>query len=120
VVEYATSDEAFDYKGFVLRFASRSVCAGFGHLFKRYRDNSDHTNHCIVKMFHRIAYDCNLPAMLFQVAILKVFQKVGQDRKVLKGNKAIEELYKFGKYILGNIFYHIYQFYYNTSRGARS
>ena len=58
--------QAFDFKGFVV-FASRSVSAAFAQLFKRYRENSDFTNHCIVKMFHRIAFDCKLPALLFQV-----------------------------------------------------
>ena len=126
------------------RFASRSVSAAFAQLFKRYRENSDFTNHCIVKMFHRIAFDCKLPALLFQVKVIfllvilsvsqiensprhlvnigqllyytvhtvsqfnfnlqvcvfRGFQKIGQDRKVLRGNKGIEELYKFGKYLL--------------------
>ena len=52
------------------RFASRSVSAAFAQLFKRYRENSDFTNHCIVKMFHRIAFDCKLPALLFQVKVI--------------------------------------------------
>ena len=30
-------------------------------------------------------------------------QNIGQDRKVLRGNKGIEELYKFGKYLLSKL-----------------
>ena len=123
------------------RFASRSVSAAFAQLFKRYRENSDFTNHCIVKMFHRIAFDCKLPALLFQVkwyyvlrisfnfqlkisplplaftrptfssqlilfpqvCVFRGLQNIGQDRKVLRGNKGIEELYKFGKYLLSKL-----------------
>ena len=135
--------QAFDFKGFVERFASRSVSAAFAQLFKRYRENSDFTNHCIVKMFHRIAFDCKLPALLFQVkwyyvlrisfnfqseisplplvftrptfsselilflhvqvCVFRGLQSIGQDRKVLRGNKGIEELYKFGKYLLSKL-----------------
>ena len=99
--QYSTEDQAFDFEGFVIRFASGNVCSALAHLFKRYRDNSDFVNHCVVKMFHRIAFDLKLPAMLFHVSILRVFQSVGRDRKVLRGSKSIEEMYKFGKFLLG-------------------
>ncbi len=80
--EYATvetyvTEQHFDFVDFVLRFAIKNVCVAYAQLFGTFRGNSDFTNHCVVKMFHRIAYDCKKPALLFQVSIFRTFQKVG-------------------------------------------
>ncbi len=75
-VETYVEEQDFDFKGFVLKFAVRSVCSAYAHLFKDFRRNADFTNHCVVKMFHRIAYDCRAPALLFQTSVFRVFQQV--------------------------------------------
>ena len=80
VVEMVTQDQELDFKGLVLRFANKNVCQAFGRAFKEYRTNTDFLNHCIVKMFHRITWDCKLPALLYQVSILRVFQQINKDR----------------------------------------
>ena len=79
-IEVVTQDQELDFKGLVLRFANKNVCQGFTRAFKDYRTNTDFLNHCIVKMFHRISWDCKLPALLYQVSVLRIFQKVNQDR----------------------------------------
>ena len=79
-IEMVTQDQELDFKGLVLRFANKNVCQAFGRAFKEYRTNPDFLNHCIIKMFHRISWDCKLPGLLYQVSILRVFQKVNQDR----------------------------------------
>ncbi len=36
-VETYTTEQEFDYHGFVIRFGSRNVCSAYSTLFKRYR-----------------------------------------------------------------------------------
>ena len=80
--EYATvetyvTEQEFDFRDFVLRFAVKSVCIAYSRLFAAFRRNSDHTNHCVAKMFHRVAYDCRMPGLLYQACIFRTFQQVG-------------------------------------------
>ena len=49
---------------------------------QNFRGNSGHTNHCIVKMLHRIAWECGQPAMLFHVAVFRAFQAIHKDYKL--------------------------------------
>ena len=79
-VEMVTQDQELDFTGLVLRFASKNVCQAFARSFKDYRTNTDFLNHCIIKMFHRISWDCKLPALLYQVSILRTFQGINKDR----------------------------------------
>lgn len=71
-VTYSVEQE-FDFRYFVMKFATKNVCNAYGILFSNYAKNSDHTNLCIVKMFHRIAFDLSLPAMLFHVSVFRLF-----------------------------------------------
>lgn len=50
-------------------------------LLKEFEKNTSYTNHCIIKLLHRIAWDNNNPAMLFQASIFRVFQRVLDSRK---------------------------------------
>lgn len=99
-----TVESEFDFNGFVARFAVKSVCSAYAILFANYRKNSDHTNHCIIKMFHRIAFDFKLPALLFHMQILRVFQKIHQDYRLNPANTTIREMNRFAKYLLQKLF----------------
>lgn len=94
------SEQEFDFKSFVFRFAIKNVCAPYALLFSNYSANSSFTNHCIIKMFHRIAWDCGLPALLFHVSILRVFQKIWKDFCLNPQDQAIKDMVKFAKFIL--------------------
>jgi hypothetical protein len=48
-------------------------------LLRRYDTNTALTNHCIVKMLHRVAFDSKLPAMLFQASLFITFRKIMAD-----------------------------------------
>lgn len=48
-----TEEQSFDFKSFIPRFAVKPVCEALALLFKDCETNSDFTNHCIVKLFHR-------------------------------------------------------------------
>ena len=49
----------------------KQVVRPFGILFSNYGKNTKTTNHYIIKMFHRIAIECEMPALLYQVGSCK-------------------------------------------------
>ena len=46
-------EQEFDFNGFAQRFAVKSVCSAYAILLANFEKNSDFTNHCIMKMYHR-------------------------------------------------------------------
>ena len=93
-------EQEFNYKAFVFRFAVKNVVMPYSVLFNSYLKNSKETNHHIIKMFHRIAVDCELPALLFQTSIFRVFQQIWRDIKMNPKDQSLRELAKFAKFIL--------------------
>ncbi|CAB0002890.1 unnamed protein product [Nesidiocoris tenuis] len=45
-------------------------------LLNSYDTNTETTNHCVVKMLYRIAFECKLPAMLFQASLFIKFRDI--------------------------------------------
>lgn len=68
-------------------------------LLKQYDINSDQTNHCLVKMLHRIGFDCKMHAMLFQISLFRIFQTILADP--LCDSPKFNELSRFAKFIIG-------------------
>ncbi|XP_047983993.1 protein timeless homolog isoform X2 [Leguminivora glycinivorella] len=66
----------FDFNDFVQRFCSPKVVSACAALLDGYEKNLPHTNHCVTKMLHRIAWDCKRPAMMFQASLFLVFQRI--------------------------------------------
>ncbi|OWR52896.1 timeout [Danaus plexippus plexippus] len=85
----------FDFQDFVLRFCHPKIVSACVCLLERYDKNRSHTNHCIVKMLHRIAFDCNRPAMMFQATLFLTFQKILHNPM-----PHLKELEKFAIFIL--------------------
>ncbi|CAG4919441.1 unnamed protein product [Colias eurytheme] len=85
----------FDFQDFVQRFCHPRVVSACASLLEKYDKNTPYTNHCIVKMLHRIAWDCKRPAMMFQASMFLTFQKI-------LGNRIahFKELEKFAIYII--------------------
>ncbi|XP_067687307.1 protein timeless homolog [Haliotis asinina] len=75
-VETSTSEQEFDFTGFILTFSKPDILKAYGILLADFEKNSDHTNHCIIKMLHRVAFDLGYTAMVFQASMFRVFQKV--------------------------------------------
>ncbi len=48
-------------------------------LLSDYRKNSTHTNHCVIKMLHRIGYEHKIIGILFQASLFRTLQKVMAD-----------------------------------------
>ena len=104
VLATTTVEQEFDFNGFVERFAVKSVCSTYALLLAKFDTNSDFTNHCLIKMFHRIAFDLKLPGLLYHVSILRSFQRIHKDYQLNPSNSKIREMNKFAKHILHNFF----------------
>ena len=55
-------------------------------------------------MFHRIAFDLKLPALLFHVQILRVFQRIHKDYRLNPANGSIRDMNRFAKFLLQKFF----------------
>lgn len=60
-------------------FASSAVIRAYVLLLRSYQQNSAHTNHCIVKMLHRLAHDLKMEALLFQLSLFCLFNRLLSD-----------------------------------------
>ncbi|XP_045446823.1 protein timeless homolog [Melitaea cinxia] len=85
----------FDFQDFVNRFCHPRVVSSCVSLLEHYDKNPPHTNHCIVKMLHRIAWDCRRPAMMFQATLFLIFQKILHNPA-----PHLKELEKFAIFVL--------------------
>ncbi|XP_013165122.1 PREDICTED: protein timeless homolog isoform X1 [Papilio xuthus] len=84
----------FDFQDFVQRFCQPRVVSACAYLLERYEKNSAYTNHCIIKMLHRIAWDCKRPSMMFQASMFLTFQKIFHNPL-----PHFKELEKFGLFV---------------------
>ncbi|XP_069614546.1 protein timeless homolog [Ranitomeya imitator] len=94
------SEREFNFLDYMKRFANASVVKTYVILLKNYHQNSAHTNHCAVKMLHRIAYDLKMEAFLFQLSVFCTFNRILCDPAA----GAYKELVAFSKYILNKFF----------------
>ena len=61
------------------RFCQPQIVKAYITLLADFKNNSQHTNHCIVKMLHRIAFDMGVIGMLFQASLFRIFQRILTD-----------------------------------------
>jgi len=61
---------------FCCRLVNPSIIQPYCWLLQFYQKNTMKTNHCIVKMLHRIAIDIKMYPMLFQLSLFMVFNKI--------------------------------------------
>ncbi|KAJ7317842.1 hypothetical protein JRQ81_004004, partial [Phrynocephalus forsythii] len=73
------SEKEFNFLDYVKRFATANVVKAYILLLKNYQQNSAHTNHCAAKMLHRIAYDLKMEALLFQLSVFCLFNRLLSD-----------------------------------------
>ncbi|XP_046687268.1 protein timeless homolog isoform X2 [Homalodisca vitripennis] len=88
-------EQTFKFMDFVGRFASPRVLAPVCLLLEHFEKNSHHTNHCAVKILHRVAWDCKMPALLFQASLFRTFQRIFQSSV-----PEHKELVKFAVFIM--------------------
>lgn len=94
------SEKEFNFLDYLKRFASSTVIRAYVLLLRSYQQNSVHTNHCIVKMLHRLAHDLKMEALLFQLSLFCLFNRLLSDPAA----GAYKELVTFAKYIVGKFF----------------
>lgn len=58
------------------RLAHPKIVRACGLALRDFQTNSINTNNCIIKLLHRIAFDCKNYVMVFQVSIFRTFQKI--------------------------------------------
>lgn len=54
VYEENATETEFEFNKFTMAFASPRVIQAYGLLLTLYKTNTVHTNHCIIKMLHRL------------------------------------------------------------------
>ncbi|CAH1127073.1 unnamed protein product [Ceutorhynchus assimilis] len=86
----------FKLTDFTRRLSHPKVVRACALALKNFESNSPHTNHCIVKLLHRVAFDCKMYVMVFQLTIFRSFQKVFE----LADLPQYKELVKFATYIV--------------------
>uniref|UniRef100_A0A4W6EZF2 Timeless circadian clock n=1 Tax=Lates calcarifer TaxID=8187 RepID=A0A4W6EZF2_LATCA len=94
------SETEFNFLDFVKRFASPNIVRPYLLLLKSYSKNTPHTNHCITRMLHRLAVDLKMDALLYQLSVFNVFNKILSDPAA----SAYKELVTFAKYVLNRFF----------------
>ncbi|XP_012588100.1 PREDICTED: protein timeless homolog isoform X2 [Condylura cristata] len=94
------SEKEFSFLDYLKRFACSTVVRAYVLLLRSYRQNSAHTNHCVVKMLHRLAHDLRMEALLFQLSLFCLFNRLLSDPAA----GAYKELVTFARYILGKFF----------------
>ncbi|KAL3836515.1 hypothetical protein ACJMK2_021941 [Sinanodonta woodiana] len=76
VAEVEKAEQEFDFKDFVMKFSRPEILKPYVILLGDVKKNSTHTNHCIIKMMHRIAVDLKCLGMMFQASLFRTFQQI--------------------------------------------
>lgn len=90
-------EQVFDFNQFVKSFASQKILQPYCLAFQRYETNSVHVNSCIIKMFHRLAFDCMMYCMFFQLSFFRTMQNIFNDNY---DNPFYGELVRFNKFVV--------------------
>ncbi|KAL2091358.1 hypothetical protein ACEWY4_013621 [Coilia grayii] len=94
------SETEFNFLDFIKRFASPNIVRPYVLLLRSYSQNTPHTNHCVARMLHRVAVDLKMEALLFQLSVFCLFNKILADTAAM----AYKELVTFAKYVLNRFF----------------
>ncbi|XP_029357808.1 protein timeless homolog isoform X2 [Echeneis naucrates] len=94
------SETEFNFLDFVKRFASPNIVRPYILLLKSYSKNTPHTNHCIARMLHRLAVDLKMDALLYQLSVFNLFNKILNDPAAA----AYKELVTFAKHVVNRFF----------------
>nr|XP_020448590.1 protein timeless homolog isoform X2 [Monopterus albus] len=94
------SETEFNFLDFIKRFANPGVLRPYLLLLKSYSKNTPHVNHCIIRMLHRLAVDLKMDALLFQLSVFNLFNKILSDPAAA----AYMEIVTFAKYVLNRFF----------------
>nr|XP_057910852.1 protein timeless homolog [Doryrhamphus excisus] len=94
------SETEFKFLDFIKKFANPSIVRPYLLLLKSYSKNTPHTNHCVARMLHRVAVDLKMDALLYQLSVFHLFNKILSDAAA----SAYKELVTFAKFVLKRFF----------------
>ncbi|KAM8866975.1 protein timeless homolog isoform 2-T2 [Synchiropus picturatus] len=94
------SETEFNFLDFIKRFANPAIVRPYVLLLKTYSKNTPHTNHCVARMLHRVAVDLKMDALLYQLSVFHLFNKILNDAAAA----VYKELVTFIKFVLGRFF----------------
>ncbi|KAK2821427.1 hypothetical protein Q7C36_020770 [Tachysurus vachellii] len=94
------SETEFNFLDFIKRFANPNIVRPYLVLLRSYSTNTPHTNHCIARMLYRVAVDLKMDALLFQLSVFHLFNKIFTDPAA----SAYKELLTFAKYVVNRFF----------------
>uniref|UniRef100_A0A3P9PI13 Timeless circadian clock n=1 Tax=Poecilia reticulata TaxID=8081 RepID=A0A3P9PI13_POERE len=94
------SEKEFNILDLIKRFANPGIVRSYLLLLKSYSTNTPHTNHCVARMLHRLAVDLKMDALLFQLSVFHLFNKILSDPAA----DAYKELVTFAKFVLKRFF----------------
>ena len=90
----------FDLFTYSLKFCHQRIMKTFSYLLTQYSFNSDFTNHALVKMLHRICYQCKKFPLIYQISLFSVFQFILEE----SNSSRYQELRRFVVHVLNNFF----------------
>ncbi|KAH0946632.1 hypothetical protein HN011_005794 [Eciton burchellii] len=95
--EQGTVFQETDFKldEFLQRFANIKIVKAVALLLEQFENNTAEVNHYVIKMLHRIAWDCKMPGMIFQASIFRTFQRILESK-----DPGHRELQKFAVFII--------------------
>ena len=97
--ECKVNEQLFELNTLIYKYAHCKIIKTYSLLFKNFRTNSESLNHAIIKLFHRIAWDCKMPAVFFQLSLFKIFQDSFEILPV-DASQSILEIQRFSEYIV--------------------
>ncbi|RDD45345.1 Protein timeless-like protein [Trichoplax sp. H2] len=93
-------EKNFNLMNYLKKFTSSKVLRHYVDLLSTYDKNDDSVNHYIVKWFYRIAHDFRMHAMLYQLRLFLIFNKILSEPPLDR----YKELVTFVNYILSRFF----------------
>ncbi|XP_025082502.1 protein timeless homolog isoform X2 [Pomacea canaliculata] len=91
-------EQEFNFTAYFNNYAKPEILKHYVLLAADFEKNSTHTNHCVVKMLHRIGFDLGYIAMLFQASLFRVFQRLMSGP--LARSPKFQEMFKFAVHVV--------------------
>ena len=103
IEEDVFEDVAFNFDTYMKRFAKSEVVENYTWLISKYKQNTQKTNHQVLKMMDMIARKCNHLPLLFQGSVFNVFEKILSDTEA-DGKKEFKETVDYVRWVVREFF----------------
>uniref|UniRef100_A0A915JGB2 Uncharacterized protein n=1 Tax=Romanomermis culicivorax TaxID=13658 RepID=A0A915JGB2_ROMCU len=85
------------------RFANTLLLKWYCWLLNDFENNTTRTNHTILRLLYRIAYQLKTPHALYQACLFRIFQKLAKSPTRSK-NPALKEMIDFARHLLRSFY----------------